>query len=380
MSKDLKIGLVNFGTNSPYASIHKFCPTEDYMARLYEGKLKTLPYYSKSGAHNEKQEYNRISYEMVHYCDYFKKNINLNVVGYINQASNFYMVSKFLNNGLTFLVLNMGHIMNADSLLKEIENYVTVLKKNSPNSSYAIVLRYPDTSRWCFIATSTEEAKNAVFDKYPECKNVIIRPFSYTVEYETTYNTFLDIRETIEDFFEEEENFVVLAPEEQESLNTLLDDRTLSKKSVYTENTVRAVCSASGMNTESFMEKIVKSGFFTHFEGNPIGKYYFKNAAANDSILPVLLHLSEETTYVKRGYGSRIGRHFITNVRFRHVIPDSFKRKIMMSDRLILKILESLKAGRPTMKGNRLYLRVYDYDEFNSVKGICGRKPRFIYD
>ena len=52
----------------------------------------------------------------------------------------------------------------------------------------------------------------------------------------------------------------------------------------------------------------------------------------------------------------------------------------MMSDRLVLKIIESLKAGRATLKGNRLYLRKYDFDELDSTF-VSGRENiRFIYD
>ena len=375
MPDDLKIGLVNFVTNNPYASIHKFCPTQDYMKRLAEGKLKTTPYYSKYNEHNEKQEYNNRPYELHSYEDYFGKNKNLNIVGYINQATNFYLVSKLLNNGLTFIVLNVSYATKINSILKEVDNYLKVLKKNAPNSSYALVLRYPDTTKWCIAASSPETVKEAIFEKYPECKNVIIHPFSYMVEYNIIYDNFIDIRDTIENFYEEDSNFVSFTIDEQESLETLLFNKTLSKKSVYTEDTIRSVCNASHMNADEFMKKIVKIGLFTHFNGKQVDRYYFKNGLTCDNIVPTLINMATESTYLKR---LKIGRHYISNTRFRNLIPSQFKKRIMMSDRLILKIFESMKVGRHTIKGDKLYLRVYDYDELNPYSERI--KVRFIYD
>ena len=89
MSDMLKIGLVNFVTNTPYGSIHKFCPSTDFMKRLQEGKLLTVPYYAKNRTrHNETQEYNNVDYEVLRYKNYFGENKNIVINGFINQTTN----------------------------------------------------------------------------------------------------------------------------------------------------------------------------------------------------------------------------------------------------------------------------------------------------
>ena len=382
MSEGLKLGLVNFVSNNPYASIHKLCPTADYMERLHDGKLKSYPYYAKKTRDcvNETQEYNNIPYELHRYKNYFGENKHISITGYINQATNFYLVSKFLNHGLTFFVLNVGHIMQSTSLMNEINKIMVILDKNSPDASYAFLLRYPDTSKWCYAASSSEAVRKEILEKYPKCFEVLIHPFSYNVNYDLIYETFVDVQSVIRNYYSDENKFISFSSEETESLDTLLNDRVLMKKSVYTIDTIRSVCNASHMDADIFMDKISKSGLFSRFDGNIIGNYFFKNGTTNDRIIPVILNLFNETTYIKSS-NTRLGRHYISNVRFRGLIPDQFKKKIMMPDRLLLKVLDSLKVGRATLKNDKLYLRRYDYDEIGSSQSfIVDKKPRFIYD
>ncbi len=381
MSDGMKVGLVNFVTNNPYGSIHRFCPSVDFMDRLKSGRLVSYPYYSENKNHeNERQEFNNAKYELLSYTDYFKENYNLTIIGYINQACNFYIVSKFLNNGLTFIVLNMPTGMNLSTITNDVGKYLKIIKKNAPDSAVAVILRYAETNKWCLLANSAAEIKKSVSEKYPKLVNVLIHKFSYTADFDIISSTFVEIQDVIKKHYKDENKFVSWTPDEEESLRTLFHDKILSKKSVFTENTIRSVCNASHMDADLFMKKLVKSGTFSHFTGDPIDKYYFKNGLSNDRIMPVLMSLLGETTYLKKTSGFRLGLHYVSSSRFRGLIPDLFKKKIMMSDRLILKIIESLKIGRATLKGNRLYLRKYDFDELDSTFVNCRENIRFIYD
>ena len=378
----LKVGIVNFVSNNPYASIHKLCPTADYMKRLHDGKLISYPYYSNKPKNytNESQEYNNIPYEIHRYKNYFGENKHINITGYINQSSNFYLISKFLNDGFTFFVLNVGHVMQLSSLMNEVNKFITILNKNAPNTSYAFLFRYPDTSKWCYAASSKDEIRKEILDKYPKCFEVLVHPFSYNVTYDLIYETFVDVQNVIRNYYTDESKFISFSKEEIDSLDILLNDRVLSKKSVYTINTIKAVCNSSHMNVDEFIDKISKSGLFNRFDGEVIGNYFFKNGTSYDRIIPTLINLFGETTYIK-GSKTGLGRHYISNVRFRGSISDQFKKKIMMSDRLLLKILESLKLGRATLKNDKLYLRKYDYDEISSSHPLFfEKKPRFIYN
>ena len=378
MSSGLKVGLVNFVTNTPYGSIHKFCPSTDFMKRLQEGKLLTVPYYAKNRTrHNETQEYNNVDYEVLRYKNYFGENKNIVINGFINQTTNLYLVSKFLNDGLTFIVLSLPYDVHINSLLFDIDKYFTIIKKNSPKISPVFLLRYPNTNNYCILETSPEEVKKAIFKKYPECVNVLIHPFTYNTSYETTYATYIDIQTVIRDFYENEDRFVSFTDDECNVIDMLYNtDKILSKKSIYTESTMRSICNASHMTAELFMDKIVHSGLFNRFDGKVINQYYFKNGTEDSNIIPVLLNMFSETTYVK-SKRTNLGRHYISNIRFRGTIPAKFKKRVFMPDRLILKIFNSLKAGRTTIGKDKLYLRKYDHDEIGSLY-VNVQKPRFI--
>ena len=376
---NISIGLVNFYVNNSYGSIYRFCPSTDFMDRLKNNRLRSYSYYDKDYTKSETHEYNNEGYELLSYKDYFKENYNLNIVGYINQSNNFYLVSKFFNNGLTFLVLNSSYGMTEKDTLNEMHNYIAVINKNSPKAKVIFLLRYPNNTGYSkFSPHFLDEVKDDILKKYKNCLNILIQPFSYQVEYNYINQSFIEIRENIEKFFTDEGNFVTFTPNEQESVNTLLHDPVLAKKSIFTEKTVRAVCSRELFNTEEFMNKLVSCGLFHRFSGNKTNQYFFKNGSERHNIIPTLLMLMTNSSYDyynKNKVRTKQSQYFLPSHKFIALIQSSLKQKIPMCDRLILKILENLKVGRPTFKGDRVYLRVYDFKEFG-----FRNKFRFIYN
>ena len=379
------VGLVTFITNSPYGSIHKFCPSQDFMDRLQKNQLDTYAYYSENGIRTaEKQEYNSNPYELHVYDDYFAKNYNLRIAGYINQEQNLYLISKLVNYGLTFIVLNLTYAMQIPTILSGVGRYLKIIKRNSPNSAVALLMRYPDSNKWCILNTSKSKVIESVKNQYTELIDVIVHPFSYTADYDITYETFIDIRKIIEKYYSDKSRFISFTKTEYDVSNNLLNGSVFGKKTAYSEKTIKAICDSSGIDGKSLTEKLVKSGVFNHFDGDIIGKYYFKNGEEDNRIIPVLLNIFNNTTYLKKrmDYGCP-ARHFVTPYLFRRSIPMKFKDKIAMSDRLILKILDSINVGRATLSGKRVYLRRYDIGEFSRSKSEgeeMTTEMRFIYD
>ena len=379
------VGLVTFITNSPYGSIHKFCPSQDFMDRLQNNQLKTYAYYSDDGTRtSEKQEYNSNPYELYTYKDYFEENYSLSIVGYINQEPNLYLISKLVNSGLIFVVLNLTYAMQIPTILANVGKYLKIIKKNSLSSAVALLMRYPDSNKWCILNTDQKKVIDSVKKQYPDLIDVLVHPFSYTADYDITYETFIDIRQVIEKYYSDRSKFVSFTKDEYDVSHSILSGKILGKKTVYSEKTIKAVCDSYGINGCKLIGKLVKSGILNHFKGNIIDKYYFKNGNSENRIIPVLLNIFNNTTYLKKSmeYNSP-ARHFVTPYLFRRSIPMKFKDRIAMSDRLILRILDSINAGRATLSGKKVYLRRYDIGEFSRSKSEgeeMSTSMRFIYD
>ncbi len=376
------VGLVTFITNSPYGSIHKFCPSEDYMTRLQNNNLSSHAIIHSSGYRSsEKQEYNSIPYELNTYQDYFDTDYGLNIVGYINQEQNIYLISKFLNYGLTFVVLNLSYAMEIQTIISNIGKYLKVFNKNTTSPNIALLLRYPETNKWCLLNTEPEKVISTIKNTHPNLVDVLVHPFTYTVDYDITLSTFLDIRRVIEDFYSDKNKFINFNEKEKKAASQLLSGKTFGKKSVYSEKTIRAICKSFDSDPKELMNKLVKCGILNNFPGNTINKYYFKNGYSDDKIIPVLLNIFNNTTYMKKTmeYLSP-ARHFVSPYLFRRSIPLKFKDKIPMSDRLILRILQNIKVGRTTLSGKKIYLRRYDIGEFSRVNNNSHSFMRFIYE
>ncbi len=369
------VGLVNFVVNTSYGSIYRFFPSKSFLDQLKnnDGTFgNRSPYYS-----NGYQEYNSLSYELLSKSNYFKPNYSLNVIGYINQASNFYMISRFLNRGLTFMLFNAPYRCKENELMYDIDLHMKILKRNAPNANIVFILRYPDSSDLKDESISIcNKIKTLIQDKYPKCIDVLIHPMRYNVEYNKTLVLSNDIQNVVKYFYQDESKFVKFNESEQNSVHILLNDPVLKKKSIYTEKTIRAVCNAQEFDTSKFMDKLIQCGLFYRFPGDQTSKYFFKNDNTPNSIVPLLLELIKNSRYLM-SKNTKL-KYYLTSSQLRTFSSQIFKKGTPMGYRLLLKLLSSIKFGRSTLSGKKVYLRVYDYMDFGQYQST--NKPfRFIY-